>query len=220
MGTIEVELIPIEMGFVTACLVRGEGVVLVDTGLAGQADRILARAAKQGIRPEEIKLIAITHVHGDHAGSAAELVRRTGASLAVQASEAPLLAEGTGAPIEPRGRLGRFFVRLIPPSKIEPVEPDVVVGERLDLQPYGVSGFLMHTPGHTPGSLSLVIPGKFAFIGDLLMGFGPWMGAPMLATDPNRVFESTRAVLKEEPKDIWLAHGGRYSAEAVAKALK
>ncbi|MCI0850357.1 MAG: MBL fold metallo-hydrolase, partial [Chloroflexi bacterium] len=64
---------------------------LIDTGLTGSADRILAVVEKIGRNPEDVRQIFITHHHNDHTGSLAELVERTGAQVLAHKIEAPVI---------------------------------------------------------------------------------------------------------------------------------
>ncbi len=45
-------------------------------------------------------------------------------------------------------------------DSFEPVEPDLVVGESFDLSEFGVKGEILHTPGHTEGSIVLMVGGE------------------------------------------------------------
>jgi glyoxylase-like metal-dependent hydrolase (beta-lactamase superfamily II) len=68
-------------GAISNCyLLLGERPVLVDTGAPGDLKHILAAFKSAGIAPGDLSLILLTHGHSDHAGCAAELKRRSGAS--------------------------------------------------------------------------------------------------------------------------------------------
>jgi glyoxylase-like metal-dependent hydrolase (beta-lactamase superfamily II) len=67
----------VPLGFVNAFLLETEnGLALIDTGVAGSADKILEVVRATGRAPADIRHILMTHCHGDHAGSLAELKRR------------------------------------------------------------------------------------------------------------------------------------------------
>lgn len=65
----------------TYLIEAAKGLVLVDTGLPGSEKRILNALRKLGKRPEEIRLVLLTHRHPDHIGSVAALKRETSAIL-------------------------------------------------------------------------------------------------------------------------------------------
>ena len=75
MSDVKVLPIPVKMGQMTvmAYALVGDRVVIVDTGVGGQARRILERIAEKGHAPGDVSLILLTHGHGDHVGSAAAL---------------------------------------------------------------------------------------------------------------------------------------------------
>lgn len=141
----------------------GDGLLLVDTGMPGNADRIVAFLRDVGHEPADVRTIAITHSDVDHVGSVARLKALTGAEVAVHAADAPSLA-GTGPGKKRKGALGAVFSVLGRFMRAEPVEADVVLHEGDT-----VSGFqVMHTPGHTPGSITLYRDGV-VFPGDALL---------------------------------------------------
>jgi glyoxylase-like metal-dependent hydrolase (beta-lactamase superfamily II) len=57
------------LGFVNAYLLVGDKLALVDTGMAGQADKVLGYAVRMGRQPQDPTQIFLTHYHRDHAGS-------------------------------------------------------------------------------------------------------------------------------------------------------
>ena len=85
----------IDTGSVNVYLCRdGDGFTLIDAAMPGKADLILARLAEFGGQPADLKRIIITHADVDHAGSAAALQARSGATVYAGAATAALLAEG------------------------------------------------------------------------------------------------------------------------------
>lgn len=127
---------------------------LVDAGLKGADRRILAALAVLGRAPQEVTRILLTHAHPDHAGGLATVRQRTGGAVLGHEREAGYLRTGTVPPRDTSTRLGRLLARL-PGGGFAPVEVarTFVDGELLD-----VCGGLrvIHTPGHTPGHVSLL----------------------------------------------------------------
>ena len=106
----------------------------------------------------------LTHCHIDHAGSAQELKELTNAKVAVHREDAESVAGKKTLP-SPKGAIGILFKAFSSFFKLTPVEPDIVLneGDRV--------GKLMviHTPGHTPGSISLYdSQRKLIFVGDAI----------------------------------------------------
>jgi len=124
-------------------LVVGEQArVLIDCGAGPSAEAILELAAQAGGRAPTHLLL--THAHIDHAGGAATVKSLTGCQVLLHELEAPTLAQGDSE----RSAAGWYGLRL------EPLEADRLVGDgdQVVLDEDKVL-HLVHTPGHTPGSL-------------------------------------------------------------------
>ena len=84
-------VVQISLGWANAFVIKGKRPVLVDTGLPGNAPVIIDKLHYNGIDPDWLSLILITHGHADHFGSAAELKKQTGAPVAVHKLDAEAL---------------------------------------------------------------------------------------------------------------------------------
>jgi glyoxylase-like metal-dependent hydrolase (beta-lactamase superfamily II) len=125
------------------------GYVSVDAGTPNDYDRVLAYLRSAGIEPSDIKVIVVTHSHWDHAGGLRKLKDLTGAEVAAHKEEVPYL-RGSAEPSRRR---------------FEPVDVDIVLGDGDDV--FGLK--VIHTPGHTPGSICLLDTNRRAiFVGDLV----------------------------------------------------
>jgi len=161
-------------GSISNCyLLRGERPVLVDTGAPGDLPRILAGLKAHGVEPKDLALILLTHGHSDHAGCAAELRRRTGAQVALHTGDAPLVRAGRNGVVAVQDWLGRVL-RPFVDEEFEAFEPDLLFHEGIALEPYGLRGRVVPTPGHTAGSVSVVLANGEALIGDVLRGSLVW----------------------------------------------
>lgn len=129
-------------------LLTGSETLLIDTGMPGRAGPILRAAREIGIEPSGIDCIVLTHFDMDHSGSAVELQRRTGAPIVIHEADVPYLAAPETCP----GLRSLLYWPLVPwimrwqpPVDVSTVqEGDVIDDWRV-----------LHTPGHTPGSMSL-----------------------------------------------------------------
>ena len=157
-------------GLSTTHLVESEGgIILVDAGCPRYERRILRRL--RSLENGSLRLIFVTHAHLDHYGSAAALRRLTGAPIAIHRADAAAMAEGETpiGSVRGSGWLMWTLLRLFEPYvRPEPTPPDLLLDDGDDLRPYGLDATVLHTPGHTPGSSSLVVEGRIAFVGDLL----------------------------------------------------
>jgi len=128
----------------------GSGCVVVDPG--DEADRIAERIDERGWKPVAI---VNTHAHLDHIGGIQELKEKYGIPLLLHEADEPLLRS---APEH-----ARFFGVAEP--TVPAVDRRLSDGDVLDFG--GIRLEVLHTPGHSPGSVSLVAGGR-VFVGDTL----------------------------------------------------
>jgi len=185
--------VPLRLGFVKAYLLRGTGQsVLIDTGTKGNLPAIAGQLERAGVGLENVGLIVVTHAHSDHIGSLVDVVQATGAKVLAHRLELERL----------------------------PAVSDVLVEDELDLEQYGVRARMISTPGHTRGSLSVIVESGEAVVGDLVlprdMAFGPPAIAVWAASREDSL-ASVRKVLALKPSVIHASHGGPFRPEALAR---
>lgn len=116
------------------------------------ADRLFSEAKSNGVN--KIKYIVNTHSHVDHIMGNADMVRKTGAKITIHEEEAGYLSQ------TPSYLLDMFNATPSPPADILVKEGDVIQVGKVGLK-------VIHTPGHSPGGMSLYMDGM-VFTGDTL----------------------------------------------------
>ena len=177
-----VHLIP--MGMSNAYLVEGDdGLTLIDAGFHGKEEAVFGAIRGLGRSIDQLKHLILTHGHPDHIGSAAAIVRTTGARTYLHALDIPIAQSGGPfRPLKPAPNLlapvlCKLFFR--PNERVEPVTIDQTLtdGELL-LVAGGIE--VIHTPGHCAGQVALLWrPGRMLFAGDAastVMGLGDPLG--------------------------------------------
>jgi hydroxyacylglutathione hydrolase len=151
-------------GVSNSFLVLGDEIMLIDTGMPGNSGNIIDYLQKTlKHEPSDIKTIVITHHHFDHVGSLDRLKKISGAGVAVHRADAGYISGNKNQP--GMGFMGLMinFLKLI--YRTQPVEVDILLEEGDQIGGYQV----IHTPGHTPGSICLYNPNnKVIFVGDNL----------------------------------------------------
>ena len=169
----------------------GEALV-IDPG--DEVDRILEALARHGLK---VKAIVVTHAHLDHVGGAQKLKAATGAPVYMNAADQQLLAmlDAQAA-----------WLGMRAPERPE-IDVDAREGEALELG--GAQFRVLHTPGHTPGSISLWIPTEGKVVaGDTL--FRDSIGRTDLpGGDGRRILASIRDKLLALPEETAGVPGAR-----------
>ncbi len=217
----------IPLGVDNCYLIEGEPCVLVDGGVPGQSGAFAKRMASLGVAPSRVGLIVLTHAHWDHIGSARALVELTGAKLAIHAHERHIVEQGLKSmppAVTPWGSVfGAMLRALLPFATIAPARVDIAIGDDgLSLEPYGIRGRVVFTPGHSRGSVSIVLDSGEAFVGDLAMNGLPLTrrpDLPIFAEDIEAVKASWNKLLTLGVSTIFPAHGKSFPASVIRHRL-
>ena len=135
--------------FVYAFLIYGEKICLIDSGVAGSEKIIHNYLKATGKSPQEISTLILTHAHPDHIGAAAAIKRISGCTVAAHAAEKAWIED---VELQAKERPVPGFFSLVGGSV--PVDQTLQEGDVLHLEG-GLALQVLHTPGHSPGSLSL-----------------------------------------------------------------
>lgn len=147
--------------FVYVYVIVGQRVHLIDAGIAPAVGEVQAYLASIGRSLEEVATVALTHSHPDHIGGLKEIHSQSKCHVVAHPSEVPWI-ETTQLQADERPM--REFDRLV--AGDVKVDRQVQDGDRIELEP-GLCLEVVHTPGHSPGSVSYLLnKGQVLFTGD------------------------------------------------------
>jgi glyoxylase-like metal-dependent hydrolase (beta-lactamase superfamily II) len=220
--------LPFPPGEVAAWVIEGdEGHTLVDTGIDTPPARgaLRAAAAEVGVTPESLAYVVLTHAHPDHYGLAGPVREWSGARVAIHEDEETLARRFVDRWPEDRAQVAEVFAEIGVPQGVIPgflrasdlihsfyarFHPDIVLsGERGPL-PGGGGWEWIHTPGHSPGHVTVYHPGRRILItGDhVLPRISPNIGADLYAQEPLSDYLASLRQLRDLPVELVLpSHG-------------
>lgn len=216
-------IIQIPLRYSNAYLVIDQQAILVDAGFPGDADVIERAISRAGLTPRDITLLVHTHGHIDHVGATSVLRHRHGIPVAIHQADAPNLGTGTNGVVKPRNIEARLVAAMLV-KPFDAVTPDIVLSQEISLHAYGIDGQVLFTPGHTKGSLSLLLGNGEAIVGDVMMG--GWLGGTIRPHQPNYhyfvddwddVHHSIARLLSHAPTRWYVGHGGPLEYVRVAR---
>jgi len=222
------QIIPFDSSVNTCYIIKDRGAILIDGAWEKEASSFSEMLGRHGMKPEEIKLIVITHGDFDHVSGARELKEITGADIAIHENDRRNLEEGIfhwPEGVTPWGKASRAMFKPLLKKKaaFRPVKADLVLGDNdQSLEEFGISGKIIYTPGHTFGSVSVLLDSGEAFIGCLIHNKAPFTLKPRLpiyAKDMALLKSSLRNIINRGAKILYPGHGKPVPVEKILKYI-
>lgn len=146
--------------FVNVFVIESEELALVDSGVKGSEKAIFQKIRAMGRRPNELNKLILTHSHPDHIGAAAEIVAATGCEVIAHRAERSWIEDPS---VQKAARPVPGFDTLV--SGPVRVDRTVADGDEIDVASFNLK--VVHTPGHSAGSITLWSPSeRVAITGD------------------------------------------------------
>jgi len=222
-----VQIFPIKVGINRCYLVKDEGTILIDAGSPKKINTFIKAFIRLNVHPNDIGLIILTHGDFDHVGSAKELKALTGAKIAIHTHDKLNFERSIFNFPSGVNSWGKLLRSMLCPvlKKVTPNIPygkaDIVLDDKnYPLSNFGIHGDIVHTPGHTQGSISVLLETGDVFVGCLAHNNIPFRfrpGLPIFAEDIVKVKESWKSIIQQGVKMIYPAHGNPFSVDVIKK---
>jgi glyoxylase-like metal-dependent hydrolase (beta-lactamase superfamily II) len=193
-------------------LIIDEVVTLIDAGTGMNFKTVAQNMGKFNLKPSDIELLINTHCHFDHIGGDRDFIKAADCEVAIHELEAELLRKGDQIITLAGGLSGR--------RRLEPTEVarELHEGDWIDLGEFRLQ--VLHTPGHTSGSISLFEPKqRLLFTGDTIFSDG--IGRVDLPTgDAEALQASIKRLAKLKVQKMYPGHGPSVEKNAHERILK
>jgi glyoxylase-like metal-dependent hydrolase (beta-lactamase superfamily II) len=204
-----------ERNAIAAYVVRGAKTALIDCGHASSHENVLRGLGELGILPSEVDYLVPTHVHLDHAGGTGHLLRRMkGARVIAHERGVPHLVDPTRLVESATKVFGEELIsRYGRPLPIDP-ERITAVGKEYHLDLGGVGLTLLHTPGHAPHQVSVLVEEEHMLVSADAVGIVLPMVPTIFPTtpppslDPEELSRSVERLSQTDPKTVLAPHYG------------
>jgi glyoxylase-like metal-dependent hydrolase (beta-lactamase superfamily II) len=212
------ELRIIELEFVNAYLLKtGEAHFLIDSGLGQYWPKLENALTQAGCLPDHLKLVILTHGDIDHSGNCAELQRKYQVRIAMHAGDVEMVKSGLRLKRHAHNLLGELFLFLGRGmgGNFQKFQPDILLEDGQDLSPFGLDAKVIHTPGHTRGSIAILTASGLLFPGDTLSNRRKPGAAGFIEND-QEMHSSLERLKGLEAHTIYPGHGKPFAFEELA----
>ena len=211
------EIIRLDLGMVNAYLLRAAGgFILIDTGMPMHWRKLEAEVMRAGALPGRLALVVITHGDIDHTGNCAKLQKQFKAKIAIhpgdrdQVQSGKQLVRESGTPmgsvLRTLGRIAAIFSKRAAFPGVETFAPDILLSDGQVLAEYGSDARVLHTPGHTQGSIVLLTGGGGLFAGDTFSSMFGSHATPYIQ-DRRELRESIDKIKRLDAGTVYPGHG-------------
>jgi hydroxyacylglutathione hydrolase len=213
----------IVIGFTNCFLVqKADFAILVDSGKSKNIEKYITKLKFLLNGKEEIDYLIITHTHFDHCTHAALFAKLFTPKVIVHRTEAGFLSNGF-KPL-PRGTLWLIDKLTALGNKysahkytFKPLNADIYIDEGYEFTEKDLNIKIISTPGHTIGSMSVIVDDEIALVGDAMSGDLKFTIFPPFADDKMNLVKSWGKLLETDCKIFIPGHGGIVKREAVQK---
>lgn len=196
--------------------------ILVDTGTAKHFARLKENIDSVDLQRKNIDYLILTHTHYDHCQSAALIKEQEKCKIVISEGDKESVQNGF-TPL-PGGTL-KFTKVISGAGKIigrnkfgyRPFVADILIDENNDTLENGLDIRLIKTPGHSAGSISIIVDNEIAIVGDEMIGMFKNSVFPPFADDVKEMVRSWGRLLATGCRIFLPGHGRVIGRELLQK---
>lgn len=230
------KIIRIDLGNVNCYLLKQDNnFILFDTGgctifdkkPTNKRDILIKKLNQSGCKPGNLKLIILTHGDFDHTFNAKHIRDHYNAPIAIHPNDLKLVQNPNIKMLNDSVDLSHYskfifkIIIFLMKSKIknifhhvitnfETFTPDLLINESFNLMDYGFNGKVLHLPGHTDGSIGIVIDNRHIIVGDTMTSIMKPSIAPN-AMDFNTLEKSIQIIKDLNIEFVYPGHGKSFN---------
>jgi hydroxyacylglutathione hydrolase len=186
----------------------GIGFIMIDTGVSLWRGALKKVLEKTGCRRGNLQLIIVTHADFDHTGNCVYLGKKYNAKIAIHRDESGAVETGRMflSRKSKRGIISEAIVYLGGLIIFNRFKPDIYLNDGDELSGYGLDARVLHTPGHTTGSISILTKEGDFFCGDLIVN-GEKPTISQYSDNAGEVKETVNKLRQLNIKTVYPGHG-------------
>jgi len=201
-------------------LSNGEKNILVDTSISLFWKKLDKRLNELNVH--HIDYLILTHTHFDHVANTKRIKEKYKALVIVHKDEAEYLASGKNVIPGGTNLFTRTIVRLFGKRfgsmvQHQPCSGDIIIDSTYDLKKIRFNAYIIHTPGHSSGSISIIIDDEIALVGDAMLSIFKRSVLPPFADDVSELIVSWGKLLKTNCSIFIPSHGLECNRELLEK---
>jgi len=198
---------------------------LVDNGTKATLPRLKKNIENTGAHLESIDYLILTHTHFDHCQNTAALAEKSSNYIVISRKEKNFAAEGfTPLPdgtyfitrlLQKVGDLSKFKT-----FRYEPFSANITIEEEFDFNNNKLNIKIIPTPGHTLGSISVIVDDEIAIVGDAMFGIFPNTVFPPFACDTHEMLRSWKKLLDTGCRLFLPGHGRKINRKLLEQDFR
>ena len=208
------EIKSIDLGNVNCYLIKTDsGFLLIDTGFANNRSILEKELNQSGVNSQNLKLVVLTHGDIDHSGNCAFLQQKYSVKIAMHRGDMDMAESGLFAGNRKvKSILLKTVQALFKPmftkmmAGFERFKPDLFMEKGQSLKEFGLDAVVLHTPGHTHGSICILTANGNLIAGDIFQNRGkPHVSA--IVSNETELAASVERLKGLNIKTIYPGHG-------------